>query len=103
LSFAVQEGLRIREAREEESLARQERDWFTEPLETLALSPRGLRRARKAGANSVGDLCLLTDEDLRATSGGLAEESRREIREKLAAVGLRLSDPQFGPCIRPKL
>jgi DNA-directed RNA polymerase alpha subunit len=80
----------------------QERDWFTEPLETLGLSARGLNRARKAGATTVGELCLLTEDDLLATTGGLAAESRREIREKLAAVGLRLSDPKVGPCLMQK-
>jgi DNA-directed RNA polymerase alpha subunit len=85
----------------EEKVTR-DRDWFAEPLETLGLSPRGLRRAQKAGATTVGELCLLTDDDLRATSGGIAEESRREIREKLLAVGLRLNDPKLGPCITRK-
>jgi hypothetical protein len=74
-------------------------DWFAVPLEAIGLSPRGLGRARAAGATTVGELCLLTDADLAATSGGLAETSRREIRERLAALGLRLSDPEVGPCI----
>lgn len=78
---------------------RRERNWFSEPLEILGLSARGLHRARKAGAATVGELCLLSDEDLKATSGGLAEESSREIQEKLKAVGLRLRDPALGPCI----
>ena len=77
----------------------EERDWFAVPLEALGLTPRGLSRARKAGAGSVGELCQLTDEQLAATSGGMAEESRREIRERLRAFGLRLRDDKAGACV----
>jgi DNA-directed RNA polymerase alpha subunit len=77
----------------------EEVDWFAVPLESLGLSPRGLNRARNAGAKTVGELCQLSDEDLAATTGGLAESSRRDVRERLRAVGLRLRDDKAGPCI----
>lgn len=68
-----------------------ERDWLTEPLETLGLAPRSIHCLSARGVKTVGELCSTPiDELLSGQSWG--EVTLNDARAKLAAFGLRLLD-----------
>jgi DNA-directed RNA polymerase subunit alpha len=60
-------------------------------LETLQLSSRVLHSLQEEGIDSVDNLLALSERDLKKV-GGVGEKSLGEIKERLAAIGLRLKE-----------
>jgi DNA-directed RNA polymerase subunit alpha len=60
-------------------------------LESLELSSRVLHSLQEEGIDSVNALLALSERDLKKV-GGVGEKSLEEIKERLAATGLRLKE-----------
>lgn len=60
-------------------------------LESLELSSRVLHSLQEEGVDSVDALLALSERDLKKV-GGVGEKSLEEIKERLAASGLRLKE-----------
>ncbi len=66
-------------------------DGFARPIEELNLSLRSYNSLRREGIHTVGELAAKTGEDLLAIDH-IGPASVEEIRQKLADLGLTLSD-----------
>ncbi len=66
-------------------------DEVTMSLESLELSSRVLHSLQEEGIDSVNALLALTERDLKKV-GGVGEKSLEEIKERLAARGLKLKE-----------
>jgi DNA-directed RNA polymerase subunit alpha len=60
-------------------------------LESLELSSRVLHSLQEEGIDSVNALLALSERDLKKV-GGVGEKSLEEIKERLAATGLKLKE-----------
>jgi DNA-directed RNA polymerase alpha subunit len=67
------------------------RDWSAVPVESLGWSTRVKAFLARRGVKTVADLCALSDLELLSHSS-FGETTIREVREKLAAHGLRLRE-----------
>lgn len=63
------------------------------PIEELELSVRSFNCLKRAGINTIGDLCTRTENDM-AKVRNLGKKSLEEVRQKLAALGLSLAVPE---------
>lgn len=63
------------------------------PIEELELSVRSFNCLKRAGINSIGDLCARTENEM-AKVRNLGKKSMEEVKQKLAALGLALADPE---------
>jgi DNA-directed RNA polymerase subunit alpha len=66
-------------------------DEVTMSLESLDLSSRVLHSLQEEGIDSVNALLALSERDLKKV-GGVGEKSLEEIKERLAARGLKLKE-----------
>ena len=66
-------------------------DEVTMSLESLDLSSRVLHSLQEEGIDSVNALLALSERDLKKV-GGVGEKSLEEIKERLAAKGLKLKE-----------
>jgi hypothetical protein len=65
--------------------------WERRPISALGLSLQGQRWAKRNGITSVGQASCLMEEGIRVADG-FTEEVLREVREKLAGLGLEQED-----------
>jgi DNA-directed RNA polymerase subunit alpha len=63
------------------------------PIEELELSVRSFNCLKRAGINSIGDLCARTENDMVKVRN-LGKKSLEEVKQKLAALGLSLAEPE---------
>ncbi|MCL6594508.1 MAG: DNA-directed RNA polymerase subunit alpha, partial [Alicyclobacillus sp.] len=59
------------------------------PIEELDLSVRSYNCLKRAGINTVGELCSRTEEEMMKVRN-LGRKSLEEVVEKLTALGLSL-------------
>ena len=75
-----------------------------EPLARLGqLTPRALSRLRSAerrhgSITTLGELCELTEDEVLEL-GGFAETTLRELRDRLAFLGLSFRNPAVARCV----
>ncbi len=67
------------------------RDWSAVPVEPLGWSIRVKAILARRGVRTVAQLCALSDLELLSHSS-FGETTLREVRDKLAAHGLRLRE-----------
>jgi hypothetical protein len=75
----------------EKAFASHRYGWERTPLSALGLSLQGQRWAERNGITSVGQASRLMEEGIRVADG-FTEEILREVREKLAGLGLEQED-----------
>jgi len=63
------------------------------PIEELELSVRSFNCLKRAGINSIGDLCERTENDMVKVRN-LGKKSLEEVKQKLGALGLSLAEPE---------
>ena len=63
------------------------------PIEELELSVRSFNCLKRAGINSIGDLCARTENDMVKVRN-LGKKSLEEVKQKLGALGLSLAEPE---------
>jgi DNA-directed RNA polymerase subunit alpha len=63
------------------------------PIEELELSVRSYNCLKRAGINTVSELIQKTDEDMMKVRN-LGKKSLEEVKQKLAALGLSLRQPE---------
>ncbi len=63
------------------------------PIEELELSVRSFNCLKRAGINSIGDLCARTENDMVKVRN-LGKKSLEEVKQKLGALGLALAEPE---------
>lgn len=85
---------RLTEVRESQEAAEAEPDneqarLLEMPIEELDLSVRSFNCLKRAGINTVGELCSKTDEEMMRVRN-LGKKSLEEVKQKLAALGLSL-------------
>jgi DNA-directed RNA polymerase subunit alpha len=63
------------------------------PIEELELSVRSFNCLKRAGINTIGDLCARTENDMVKVRN-LGKKSLEEVNQKLGALGLALAQPE---------
>lgn len=63
------------------------------PIEELELSVRSFNCLKRAGINTIGDLCERTENDMVKVRN-LGKKSLEEVKQKLGALGLSLAEPE---------
>jgi DNA-directed RNA polymerase subunit alpha len=63
------------------------------PIDELELSVRSFNCLKRAGINTIGDLSARTENDMVKVRN-LGKKSLEEVKQKLAALGLSLADPE---------
>lgn len=63
------------------------------PIEELELSVRSFNCLKRAGINTIGDLCARTENDMVKVRN-LGKKSLEEVKQKLGALGLALAEPE---------
>jgi DNA-directed RNA polymerase alpha subunit len=73
----------------EGTLLAEARDWTLEPISVLGMSTRVQRCVESVGVATIGELCALTEDEFLAGRGS-GETTQRELRGRLADLGLRM-------------
>jgi DNA-directed RNA polymerase subunit alpha len=63
------------------------------PIEELELSVRSFNCLKRAGINTIDDLCARTENDMVKVRN-LGKKSLEEVKQKLGALGLALAEPE---------